>query len=65
MLPAKLDRVVLRDLRVREASVDVVIDNYGHDVGVHIDRRQGDLEVVVIKRRAPQGNGSPFRSDTG
>lgn len=49
MLPAKLDRVVLRDLRVRDASVDVVIDNYGHDVGVHIDRRQGDLEVVVIK----------------
>lgn len=49
MLPAKLDRIVLRDLRVRDACVDVVIDNYGHDVGVHIDRREGDLEVVVIK----------------
>ena len=49
VLPPKLDRVVLRNLRVNDACVDVVIDNYGHDVGVHIDRREGDLEVVVIK----------------
>ena len=48
-LPPWLDRLTLRDLRVGTAAVDLVCERYGADVGVHIERREGEVEVVVVK----------------
>ncbi len=48
-LPHSLRRVRVRNLRVGDAVTDLVLDNYDHDVGVHLERRDGDLEVVTVK----------------
>src|SRR5262249_42513608 len=48
-LPAFLDEVRLRGLRVGEASVDLLVTRHPEDVGVNVLRRTGHVEVVVIK----------------
>ena len=48
-LPPCIDRLTLRNLRVGEATVDLVFERYGKDVGVHLGRREGEIEVVVVK----------------
>lgn len=48
-LPPFLDRVALRDLRVGDASVDVDLVRHADDVGVTVVRREGVVEVVVVK----------------
>jgi len=48
-LPTGLDRVTLRNLRVGNACVDLVFQRHERDVGVHLERRDGDVEVVVVK----------------
>jgi glycogen debranching enzyme len=48
-LPQQLDRLALRRLRVGDAEVDVVLQRYGKDLALHIERREGELEVVVVK----------------
>ena len=48
-LPPGVDRLHVRDLRVGKAAVDLVFERYGADVGVHIERREGEVEVVVVK----------------
>lgn len=48
-LPACIDRLALDNLRVGDASVDLVFERYGKDVGVHLGRREGEVEVVVVK----------------
>jgi glycogen debranching enzyme len=48
-LPAGVDRLILRDLRVGTAVVDLAFERYGADVGVHIERREGEVEVMVVK----------------
>jgi glycogen debranching enzyme len=48
-LPPSVDRLTLRDLQVGTARVDLVFERYGEDVGVHIERREGEIEVVVVK----------------
>jgi glycogen debranching enzyme len=48
-LPPGLDRVTLRGLSVGAASVDLVLQRYEQDVGVHLERREGEVEVVVVK----------------
>ncbi|MEA2604030.1 MAG: hypothetical protein QOF89_5022 [Acidobacteriota bacterium] len=48
-LPPQLDRLALRQLRVGDAEVDVVFQRYGKDVALHIERREGEVEVVVVK----------------
>jgi glycogen debranching enzyme len=48
-LPPGVDRLTLRDLQVGTAGVDLVFERYGADVGVHIERREGEVEVVVVK----------------
>ncbi|HEY4563883.1 MAG TPA: amylo-alpha-1,6-glucosidase [Thermoanaerobaculia bacterium] len=48
-LPACIDRLTLENLRVGDAAVDLVFERYGEDVGVHIGRREGEVEVVVVK----------------
>ncbi|HET9212828.1 MAG TPA: amylo-alpha-1,6-glucosidase [Thermoanaerobaculia bacterium] len=48
-LPPCIDHLTLRNLRVGEASVDLVFERYGTDVGAHLGRREGEVEVVVVK----------------
>jgi glycogen debranching enzyme len=48
-LPSFLGEVQLRNLRVGEASVDLVLHRYPDDVGINVVRRRGDAEVVNIK----------------
>jgi glycogen debranching enzyme len=48
-LPRGLDRVVLRNLSLGRANIDIVLDNHGDDVGVHLDRRDDGVEIMIVK----------------
>ncbi len=48
-LPDGLDRVTLRNLRVGESKVDLVFQRYDRDVATHLEHREGEVEVVVVK----------------
>jgi glycogen debranching enzyme len=48
-LPEGLDRVTLRNLQIGEASLDLTLHRHEKDVGVHLERREGAVEVVVVK----------------
>jgi glycogen debranching enzyme len=49
-LPQFLPQVRIRDLKVRGASVDLLLTRHNEgDVGVNVLRRNGALEVVVLK----------------
>jgi glycogen debranching enzyme len=47
VLPAFIDHVHLRNLRLRDGSVDVILHRYGDGVGATVTRRDGDVVVVV------------------
>jgi glycogen debranching enzyme len=47
-LPAYLQRVHIRNLKVGDASIDLSLERYPHVVGVNVMRREGDVEVVTI-----------------
>ncbi len=47
-LPGFLDRVELRDLRIGQASVDLLLQRYPHNVGVEVVRKRGDVAVRVV-----------------
>ncbi len=50
VLPAFLPRVSIRDLRVGDARVDLLLTRHDEgDVGVNVLRRDGALEVVILK----------------
>ena len=48
-LPSCLDEVKIRDLRIGDATVDLHLARHGDDIGVNILRRNGPIEVVVVK----------------
>jgi glycogen debranching enzyme len=48
-LPAGLDQVKISNLGVGEATVDLVFERFGQDVAVRLDRREGEVEVLVVK----------------
>jgi glycogen debranching enzyme len=47
-LPEFLDEVVLRNLRLREASVDLKVNRHDTEVSVEILRRRGQVQVSVV-----------------
>jgi glycogen debranching enzyme len=47
-LPSFLDWVVLRNLRLKESSVDLMIRRHANDVSVEILERRGQLQVAVV-----------------
>jgi glycogen debranching enzyme len=49
ILPAPIARLTIRQLRVGPARVDLVLENHAHDVGVHLERRDGAVGVVIAK----------------
>ncbi len=49
MLPAFLDEVCIRGLRLGENRVDLLLRRYGTDVTVNVLAREGDVRVMVLK----------------
>jgi len=49
LLPAFLREIRLKNLRVGQGSVDLLLQRHGHDVSINIDRRAGDVEIVNVK----------------
>jgi glycogen debranching enzyme len=48
-LPASLDELRIHNLEVAGATVDLLLVRHVQDVGVNILRREGDVQVLVIK----------------
>jgi glycogen debranching enzyme len=47
-LPASLEQVQIRNLRVGNGSVDLSFERYDETVGVNIERRIGTVEIVAL-----------------
>jgi hypothetical protein len=48
-LPQFLERVYIHGLRIGGASIDLAFRRYESDVSVTVLRREGEIEVVVVK----------------
>jgi hypothetical protein len=46
VLPANLDELIVENLRVADAAVDLLFRRHPEGVGVEVLRRDGDVEVV-------------------
>jgi glycogen debranching enzyme len=49
LLPASLNELQIRDLRVGDAFVDLDLTRHGFDVGVNVLRREGPIEILVVE----------------
>jgi glycogen debranching enzyme len=49
VLPEFLKRVFIHTLTLGPATVDIVLERHPHDVGIHVLRREGDVDIVVTK----------------
>ena len=48
VLPEALPQLEIRNLRVNQAAVDVVLERYGGTVGVRVTRREGNVETIMV-----------------
>jgi glycogen debranching enzyme len=48
-LPEALEEVHIRNLRVGSATVDLSFERYAETVGVNIERRVGNVEIVALR----------------
>lgn len=48
-LPASLGELRIHNLEVAGATVDLLLVRHEHDVGVNVLRRDGDVQILVIK----------------
>ncbi len=49
VLPAFLEKVQIKNLRIGKSSVDLTLQRHDHDVGINLERREGHVEIVVRK----------------
>lgn len=49
MLPPFLEDVLLKNLRVGEARLDLRLHRYTEDVGINVRRKTGSVEIVLVK----------------
>ncbi|GJD64881.1 hypothetical protein MPEAHAMD_5066 [Methylobacterium frigidaeris] len=49
ILPTFLDDVLIRNLKLGDSRVDLLIHRHGSDVTVNVVRRTGDAQVVLLK----------------
>jgi glycogen debranching enzyme len=48
-LPRWLKRMEIKNLSIGEATLDLLLERHEHDVGVNVTRRQGQVQVLVVK----------------
>ena len=48
-LPPSVDYVFVENLRVGQSKVSLIVRRQAHGVGIEVIRREGDLEVAVLK----------------
>jgi len=48
-LPPSIERVTIRGLRLGDASLDLACYRHDDDVSVRLVRRDGDVELAVVK----------------
>jgi glycogen debranching enzyme len=48
-LPAVVDHVLIENLKVGRSKVSLTIRRQAHGVGIEVIRREGDVEVAVLK----------------
>ena len=48
-LPASLGELRIHNLEVAGATVDLLLVRHEHDVGVNVLRREGEVEILVVK----------------
>jgi glycogen debranching enzyme len=49
VLPASIPTLRLSNLLVGDGSIDLLLENQPHDVGITVLRRDGDIRVTVVK----------------
>lgn len=49
VLPPFLERVEIRNITIGDACVDLTLDRYPEDVGLAVTRREGQVEIMVVK----------------
>ena len=49
VMPAFLDEVLIRNVRLGESSLDLRLHRFGRDVTVNVIRRVGDAQVSLVK----------------
>lgn len=49
VLPEWLENLSIRNLCVGQGTVDLWLERHAHDVGINLLRRDGELEIVVVK----------------
>jgi glycogen debranching enzyme len=49
VLPEFLRELHVHDLRLGAASVDLLLLRHGHDVGINVTRKVGDVRVLMVK----------------
>jgi glycogen debranching enzyme len=47
VLPPTIKELVVRNLRIDAATIDLLLQRHSHDVGVTVLRREGDIRAVV------------------
>jgi glycogen debranching enzyme len=48
-LPASLGELRIHNLEVAGATVDLLLVRHEHDVGVNVPRREGDVQITLVK----------------
>jgi glycogen debranching enzyme len=48
-LPASLGELRIHNLQVGAGTVDLLLNRHEHDVGVNVLRREGDVEILLVK----------------
>jgi glycogen debranching enzyme len=49
VLPSFLSKLELHNLRVGQGRVDLLLLRHGHDVGINVLRRDGQVEIAMVK----------------
>jgi glycogen debranching enzyme len=49
LLPPFLQQVRIKNLRVGQGTVDLLLQRHGDDVSISIDRREGNIEILTVK----------------
>jgi hypothetical protein len=49
LLPSSLGELRIHNLKVADATVDLLLMRHEHDVGVTVLRREGDVQIMVVK----------------